>query len=230
MTNSPYHGTDRKKLEPMADFFTARLAGYEEHMLRETSEHYQRFAKLVPPTTQTLLDLGCGTGLELDYIFKKLPDVSVTGIDLTQAMLDKLKQKHPKKKLKLICGNYFEANLGKNIFDTVISCATLHHFLREPKTSLYKKVFTALKTHGRYIENDYMVDERRRNEFQAENIKLRREQNIPDGEFYHFDIPYTVENQVDMLKEAGFSRIDVTGRSENGATLIAYKQKDGRPF
>jgi tRNA (cmo5U34)-methyltransferase len=213
-----------KKLESMADFFTARLDGYEEHMLNAVSDKgYRKFAELVPADTKTMLDLGCGTGLELDWIFKRLPGVLVTGIDLTQAMLDKLKQKHPDKDLTLICGNYFEEELGNNVYDTVISYQTMHHFSHEEKVGLYKKICTALKPGGVYLESDYMVDEHRRDEMQAENIKLRREQNIPDGEFYHFDIPYTVENQVDMLKEAGFSRINVTGRSENGATLIAYK-------
>jgi len=207
----------------MADFFTSRIDHYEAHMLRNGDKNYRMLAELVPENTRKLLDLGCGTGLELDWIFKRLPEVSVTGIDVTPAMLYRLNQKYPEKNLELICGNYFDTNLGKNIYDTAISCATLHHFLRDEKIKLYKKIRRALKSHGVYLESDYMVDERRRNEMQAENVKVRREKNIPDGELYHIDIPYTVENQVDMIKEAGFSRVDITNRSENGAILIARR-------
>ena len=39
----------------------------------------------------------------------------------------------------------------------------------------------------------------------AESARLRREQGIPDGEFYHFDTPCTVDNQIKLLKAAGFS-------------------------
>jgi predicted TPR repeat methyltransferase len=39
-----------------------------------------------PDGIQTLLDLGCGTDLELEEIFRHNSDVHVTGIDLTQAM------------------------------------------------------------------------------------------------------------------------------------------------
>ena len=55
-------------LESMSDFFTARVEGYDEHMLRDVEgckEGYQRMAQLVPEDTKNLLDLGCGTGLEI---------------------------------------------------------------------------------------------------------------------------------------------------------------------
>ena len=82
-------------LEEMSDFFTKRIEDYEEHMLTEVEgcrEGYMKMAELIPQSTKRSLDLGCGTGLELDEIFKKLPHVKVTGIDLTQAMLDKLRK------------------------------------------------------------------------------------------------------------------------------------------
>ncbi|HBM74705.1 MAG TPA: class I SAM-dependent methyltransferase, partial [Clostridiaceae bacterium] len=103
------------EIEKMSDFFTARVDGYDEHMLNEVKgckEGYVKMAELLPRNTAELLDLGCGTGLELDEIFKINPDINVTGIDLTQAMLDKLKQKHPDKNMSLINANYFDCDLG----------------------------------------------------------------------------------------------------------------------
>jgi RimJ/RimL family protein N-acetyltransferase len=94
-----------KRLEQMSDFFTARVDGYDTHMLNDVKgckDGYIKMAELVPLHTKTILDLGCGTGLELDEIFKRFPDISVLGIDLTQAMLDKLIQKHSDKNIKLV--------------------------------------------------------------------------------------------------------------------------------
>lgn len=96
-TSRIYETTTIKQplLEKMSDFFTARVEGYDEHMLNNVEgckERYIKMAELVPDGTETILDLGCGTGLELDEIFNRLPNVSVVGIDLTQAMLDKLRQ------------------------------------------------------------------------------------------------------------------------------------------
>ena len=61
--------------------------------------------ELIPDKASTLLDLGCGTGLELDEIFKTHPAMKVTGIDLTKAMLEALNTKHPDKDITLINGH-----------------------------------------------------------------------------------------------------------------------------
>ncbi len=66
------------KLETMSDFFTARLEGYDEHMLEEVKgcrEGYGKLAEALPENAGSLLDLGCGTGLELEEIFRRFPDL-----------------------------------------------------------------------------------------------------------------------------------------------------------
>ena len=217
-------GENTPKLEKMTDFFVARLDGYEAHMLENGNEGYRKISELIPVNTKKILDLGCGTGQELDEIFKRRPQVSVTGIDLTQAMLDKLQQKHAGKHLNLVCGNYFEINPGENTYDTVISFETMHHFSREEKVGLYRKLHKVLRSNGDYIEADYMVTEQAlEDQLHAENARLRRELNIPQGEFYHFDIPFTVENQIAMFREAGFSAVEMVYRKGNETIIVAKK-------
>ena len=89
--------TNPPLIETMSDFFTARVSIYDEYMLYNVygaNEGYIELAKHLANHTETLLDLGCGTGLELTEIFTRFPDIQVTGIDLTQAMLDKLYEKY----------------------------------------------------------------------------------------------------------------------------------------
>jgi len=214
-------------LEKMDDFFAARIDVYDEHMLNEVEgckEGYIKMAELIPDDTETILDLGCGTGLELDEIFKRLPNVSVVGIDLTQAMLDKLREKHPDKHIELICGNYFDVHLGENRFDIAISFQTMHHFSHAEKVELYRKIHRALRPKGQYIECDYMVTEQSvEDELFAENARIRREMNIPEGELYHFDTPCTIDNQIAMVKKAGFSSANMVWRMENTTIIVAKK-------
>lgn len=216
------------QLEQMSDFFTARADGYDEHMLKDVEgcrDGYQKLAQLLPENTGSLLDLGCGTGLELDEIFKIMPDIKVTGVDLTQAMLLKLKQKHADKNLTLINASYFDCNFGMKAFDAVVSFQTMHHFSHEDKIALYIKLCRALKPGGVYIEGDYMVLKQEEEDlYYSENERLRKEQNIPDGVFYHFDTPCTVENQIAMLKKAGFAHVEKVWRVENTTIIIAKKQ------
>jgi tRNA (cmo5U34)-methyltransferase len=224
-TIDPILQIEPRKLEKMSEFFTARIDGYEEHMLKDGGQDvYIKLAELIPDNTKKILDLGCGTGLELDEIFKRLPDVSVVGIDLTQIMLDKLKQKHPDKDIRLICGSYFDIDFGENTLDIAISCQTMHHFSRDEKVGLYQKIREALKPNGVYIEVDYMVTEQSiEDKLHAENAMLRRVLDIPQDEFYHYDIPFTVDNQVRMFKQAGFTSAEMVYRMENSTIIIAKK-------
>lgn len=58
-------------VENMDEFFSRRLNGYEEHQLHaiEQVEFFYSFtAEQLPASAHArVLDLGCGTGLELDF-------------------------------------------------------------------------------------------------------------------------------------------------------------------
>jgi tRNA (cmo5U34)-methyltransferase len=216
-------------LEKMSDFFTARVDGYDEHMINEVEgcrEAYIKMAELVPDGTETILDLGCGTGLELEEIFKRLPHVSVVGIDLTPAMLDRLEQKYHGKNIKLICGNYFNIELGENTFDLAVSFQSMHHYTHDEKAGIYSMIYKALKPDGVYIECDYMVTgQSAENELFAEKERLFRRLDIPCGEIYHFDTPCTVDNQVALLKKAGFLSAEMVYRKGNTSIIKAKKSE-----
>ena len=83
-------------LEKMSDFFETRLDGYDEHMLtniESAGEFYPFTAKQLPTTENChILDLGCGTGLELEAYYLLNPSARITGIDLSQGMLAALKR------------------------------------------------------------------------------------------------------------------------------------------
>jgi len=212
----------------MSDFFTSRVEGYDKHMLNDVPgcrEGYARMAELLPDDAEALLDLGCGTGLELDEIFRKYPDIKVTGIDLTSAMLDKLGEKHPDRNLVLVHASYFDYDFGNEQFDTVISFQTMHHFSHEEKTGLYKRICQALKPGGKYIECDYMVLNQEEEDFYfTENARARKELDIAEEDFYHFDTPCTVDNQIMMFKKAGFEKSEMVWRLENTTIIVSEKK------
>ena len=189
-------------LEEMSAFFTARLHDYEDHMML-WEEGYRLLAGMIPPETKNLLDLGCGTGLELDALFRLRKDISVTGIDLCQAMLEKLREKHPQ--VLAVRGDYFTADLGREVYDCIISFESLHHFSGEKKLGLFKKIYEALKPGGVYLEVDYLAacpeEETLLMDFCC---KKRAREGIPENVFVHFDTPLTVEHELELLKIAGF--------------------------
>lgn len=212
-------------MEKMEAFFAARVDGYDQHMLTNVTgcrEGYAQIAWQLPEGTARLLDLGCGTGLELEAVFDRFPDIRVTGIDMTREMLDRLVLKYPGKDIELICASYFECDLGEEIFDAAISFQTMHHFPHADKLRLYQSIRRALKPGGRYVECDYMLgDQGQEDALFEENRRIRAELGIGEREFYHFDTPCTIDNQISLLLRAGFASAEVVWRVENTTMIVS---------
>jgi len=125
----------------MASFFDRRADQYDAQMhasLEESETYYRKLAEPLPKKDRSLfiLDIGCGTGLELPAIWERTPKASLMCIDLSREMLTKLKEKFPEKSLTLIQGSYLSLDMGKNTFDAILSSMTLHHLLPEQKLEL----------------------------------------------------------------------------------------------
>lgn len=196
--------TEDSPLEEMSDFFTKRLHDYEEHM-SIWEESYRIFAETLPSECQKILDLGCGSGLELDKIWQKNPHIEVTGVDLCADMLDKLLEKHHDKPLTTVCQDYFQYDFGYDKWDAVISFESLHHFLPERKNELYRRIFCSLKENGVFISGDYIACCDEEEELlRGVYLKKRKQSAVPDNRYVHFDIPLTLEHEKELLQNAGF--------------------------
>ena len=201
-------------LEKMSDFFEARLDGYDAHMLtniQSADEFYPFTARQLPRAENcTILDLGCGTGLELEDYFRMNPSAKVTGIDLSRGMLEALQKKFADKEITLVCGSYFDVPFGESAFDCAVSVESLHHFTKEEKLPLYAKLHRSLKDGGYFILTDYFSLSVEEEQMHQKNLlALKAAQGISGDEFYHYDTPLTVPHETEALLEAGFSSVEV---------------------
>lgn len=221
-------------LEQMDAFFAARLEGYDAHMLdaiQGAREFYPFTASCLPACPGAhVLDLGCGTGLELEFYFQRNPGANITGIDLCPEMLGALRKKFPGRTLELIQGSYFTVPLGVERYDAAVSVESLHHFTQAEKLPLYEKLHAALKPGAYLILTDYFArSEEEEAFFRRELARLKAQQGIVGEGDYHYDIPLTVEHEMQALTAAGFSRVEVlnswaatcTLRAEKGGTRYA---------
>lgn len=214
------------KLEKMDAFFAARLNGYDEHMMTEiegAKEFYPYTAALLPLEHEAnVLDLGCGTGLELEYYFALNGSASVVGIDLSSDMLAVLKRKFADRKINLICGSYFDVPFEANRFDAAVSVESLHHFTAAQKLKLYQKLKTALTDNGYFVLTDYFAKSEEAERFSFSELeRLKNEQGLEPNAFYHYDTPLTVEHEIEVLKEAGFSDVRIMRSWKATSTLFA---------
>ena len=216
------------KLEKMDTFFESRLDGYDVHMLTNIAgaeEFYPFTASQLPKSPGAgILDLGCGTGLELEAYFRENPTARITGIDLSEGMLGALAAKFPDKELTLIQGSYFAVPFGERCFEGAVSVESLHHFSQEEKIPLYTRLYRALKPGGSFVLTDYFSLSDEEEEFHAaELLRLKAEQGLSDREFYHYDRPLTVAHETEALKQAGFSAVEVL--KNWGATYVIKATK-----
>lgn len=214
-------------IEKMGEFFNKRANGYDEHMLGDESDliYYRKIADPIKETNQiiSVLDLGIGTGIELEGIFNKAPNALITGIDMSEKMLEFLKTKYPEKvkQFSLQLGSYLTIPFAENKYDYVISSMTLHHYTEDVKTDLYKKIRQAIKDGGVYIEGDYIVSKEDEKMLIKENyLKLKEVDNI---DLYHIDIPFSIETQTRIFLNAGFTDIKVIFQKKNAAIFVAEK-------
>lgn len=214
-------------IEKMADFFDVRADGYEAHMFENVGSadiYYKETAKCFPVMERMkLLDLGCGTGLELDELFPIMPDMQVTGVDMSGRMLEKLREKHAGRDMTLIQGDYFDAELPEEAFDAVVAVQTMHHFRDEEKLKLYRRILGAMKPGGLYVETDYVaqdVEEEREMLAQADRLLA---ENGGQKALFHIDIPFTVEHQLMLLREAGFGHVRLFWKKDSAAIMTARK-------
>ncbi len=195
----------------MDDFFNKRAAGYDNHMQENVSnynEFYPKIAEDIQNTDQVvkILDIGCGTGIELEYVFQKVPKAEITCLDLSTEMLNKLIDKYEDKReqINTVIDSYLSYNFPKNPFDYILSVMTVHHLKYANKLQLYKNIYNALSIGGKYIEGDYIVSPSKEKKL----LQKYEEQtaNLTDADMgkYHIDIPFSLKTQKELFQKAGF--------------------------
>jgi tRNA (cmo5U34)-methyltransferase len=201
-------------LEPMGAFFNTRADGYNS--IVTSMYDYQKFGTCFPETNEAIkiLNVGCGTGIELEYIWQQAPNAHITCLDLSRGMLDLLLENYPDRhdRITVVEASYFDWAYPTEVFDIVTSHATMHHFYPEEKTEVYRKFFGTLKPDGSYFEGDFIVADallaeqyRQRHEAITEGLT---EKEKATGE-YHVDIPLTLEVQLQLLQDAGFTSVEI---------------------
>lgn len=209
----------------MAQFFNERADGYEEHMRSFVSDLYDVISTPIPTTNEpiSILDLGCGTGLEFEALFAKAPNVLITGADISEEMLSRLKDKYQARmsQIKLIHGSFERVFLGKDEYDYVLSVMSLHHLLPSPKYKLYDRIRRSLRGVGKYVEGDYVVSQREERESMLNYHKITQKYQLSPNKIYHIDLPFSIKTQIELLTKAGFSKVRTIWKKRKAAIFVA---------
>lgn len=171
----------------------------------------------------SILVLGCGSGLEIERI--KYPS-KVVGIDLSEKMLEVLRQKrlYPGLNLTTICASFLDFNLLEEQYDIVITCYVMHHFNAEQKQDMYRKIYGCLKKQGVFINGDIMVPTLAEEEYHCKNAEeLYSKEKLSYGSL-HIDTPFCWTHEKDVLMSAGFDKLSLVKEWTNTKLYKCIKQ------
>jgi tRNA (cmo5U34)-methyltransferase len=216
--------------EEMASFFDVRADGYDAHMEETVASFEDFYRAIAAPIARTeapirVLDLGCGTGLEIAAILERAPNARIVGIDLSERMLDKLRERYAARmdQITLRQASYLDLTGDDEGYDYVLAVMTLHHLLPEAKRALYERICSALAPGAAYIEGDYVVTpEKEEMLLRRYEVKAAEVGDAAEGS-HHIDIPFSLETQRRLLAEAGLGAVEVIWQ-EGEATIYVARE------
>lgn len=172
-----------------------------------------------------LLDLGCGTGYELERVFNTFQDIFVTCVDASPEILGKMMEKFSdfKNMIQPICSSYLSIDFGIELYDCVLSTCSLHYFSYLQKQELYHRVRNSLKPDGTFINGDYLIKKIQKERLYPEDKIYQKWENGLLEEPYNYDTPLTIRTEIMLLNKAGFSNVKIFRQWKNRAIIIAKK-------
>ncbi|MGZ8518231.1 MAG: carboxy-S-adenosyl-L-methionine synthase CmoA [Chitinophagaceae bacterium] len=234
----------RNSIQKPSDFrFSSKVAGVFDDMVNRSVPFYEEMQRMIAELAADhyqedgiIYDLGCSTGTTMIHMNASIPNhITFTGIDDSKDMLDKCR-------LKLQEAG-FERPVHLKVFDlnatveienagVVILCLTLQFVRPINRERLIKKIYEGMNPGGviiiieKVLAEDstfnrdfirYYYEMKRRNQYSEMEISQKREalENVL--------IPYKLSENITLLREAGFSHVEVFFKWYNFAGFIAKK-------
>lgn len=216
-------------LERIDAYFNSISETYDKRMQRPMTDedgYIVRTAAVFPQRENVqLLDLGCGTGLELLPLLQREDGLRVTAIDCSEQMLDKLRVNLADymDRVQPITADFLTADFGVERYDGALAVMALHYYTHEQKLALFRRVRLSLKHNGFFILTDRFAPVQGYEDFcRSELEEKRKAAHQPEGN-YHYFAPLTVANEAAILFRAGFSQVQVCWAKSNTAVIVAMK-------
>jgi len=212
----------------MARFFDERASAYDNHQ-RQTVSYFDSLHRAVAGAIEEtsgdvrILDLGSGTGIELEVILARAPNARITCIDISGKMLDELRQKYTAslEQIEVVKGSFLDIPFKEGYYKYVVSVLSMHHLTYERKLDLYTRIRMALAPEGKYIEGDHVLPQEEEKRHLAWYRRQLKADVISPDDVYHIDIPFSIATQERVLLEAGFSEVELLFETDYAAALSA---------
>ncbi len=221
--------------------FDEEVAAVFDDMLQRSVPFYEEaqrisefFALRYLKAGGRLYDLGCSTASLLISLAQKLPfEASLIGLDNSKAMLERSRKKISAYNLSIELKEADILTYPYKKADVIVSNYTLQFIRPLVREELIQKIFDALEKEGAFIFSEKLIshDKRLNKELIEIYYDFKKAQGYSEFEIMqkrealeNVLVPYSEEENIAMVKKAGFAHCEVIFRWANFATFIALKK------
>ena len=177
-----------------------------------------------------ILDIGAGTGMITRFVREAYPDAQYTLLDGAAAMLEEAKKNLGEEGISFVQQDFAD-DLPEGPWDAVVSGLAIHHFHDEGKRSLYQRIHEGLSPGGVFVNAEHvsgptpLLDRY----YQDWHEASARAAGSDDAEWalaldrMSHDELSPLEDQLDWLRNSGFTDVDCFWKDHFFAVMIAIK-------
>ena len=219
-------------VERFSDLKTGQLSTIDAPLALELITNAAAAAN---PHATHILDIGCGAGNYTLKLLQKLPNLSVTLVDLSQPMLERAVQRiRPATKGDIATAqtDIRHLPLQQLRFDIIFAAAVLHHLRTDNEwKAVFAKCYAALKPGGSMWISDLIEHStpsiqtlmwRRYGEYLAQ-VKDAQYRDDVFAYIEREDTPRPLLFQIDLLREVGFHSVEILHKNSCFAAFGALK-------
>jgi tRNA (cmo5U34)-methyltransferase len=193
-------------------------------------------AAATTPQARHVLDVGCGAGNYILKLLERLPNLDATLIDLSQSMLDRAVERVGRAtagRVTTLRGDIREIELPNAQFDIVLAAAVLHHLRTEEEwKQVFAAFYRALRPGGSVwvfdlVESSIPAIQKLLWQRYGEYLTRLKDEAYRDHVFAYVekeDTPRPLLFQLDLLRQVGFTRVDVLHKNVCFAAFGAMKE------
>lgn len=196
-----------------------------------------RAAATTNPAAASVLDIGCGAGNYTLKLLQQLPDLDTTLVDLSQPMLDRAVERvRPMTSGTVvpIQGDIRQLELGEGQFDVILAAAVLHHLRDDGEwKAVFLQLYRALRPGGSLwisdlVEHSSSAIQALMWERYGAYLTELKDTAYRDHVFAYIaqeDSPRPLLFQIDLLREVGFSTVEILHKNSCFAAFGAIKAR-----
>ena len=179
-----------------------------------------------------ILDLGVGTGQTALSLLQKFPNATLDGIDISPKMIEqaKIRLKNFLDRVTFSEQDVKDLQISKS-YDVCVAVLSIHHLNEKQKPELFRKIFDNLNENGVFAIGDII-------KFDSEKVTKEKEEewrnflikNLGEKEGQYWfenyqeeDLPSSVSNQLEWLRQAGFKEVKCIWEHMNYAVFFGRK-------